>query len=236
MAQDSVRVRRSEDRGVTTLDWLDSQHSFSFGGYHDPTQMGFRSLRVINEDRVRPDKGFDTHPHANMEIISVVIEGSLEHRDNLGNGSVINVGDVQRMSAGTGIMHSEFNPSTTDDVHFLQIWIEPSRRGVTPGYEQKTFATVAPGEGLQLVGSSEGKNGSLKIHSDIALYRAMTDAGESLGHSVEASHHVWLQVIAGSVSVGEVALNAGDGAAISEMKRVSLKANAPSDFLLFDLW
>ncbi len=235
MTQKRVVVRRSEDRGTTSLDWLDSRHTFSFGGYHDPKHAGFRALRVINDDRVRPGGGFGTHPHADMEIVSIVVEGSLEHRDNLGNGSVILPGEVQRMSAGRGIMHSEFNPSDSDVVRFLQIWIDPSRRGLAPSYEQRAFPLVRPGEGLRLVASPDGMSESLKLHQDTRIYRAIADEGESFGHSVEASRHVWLQVISGSFTIDSVTLNAGDGASISDAKRISLKAHAASDLLLFDL-
>lgn len=235
MTQQRVRVRRSEDRGTTSLDWLDSRHTFSFGGYHDPAQMGFQSLRVINEDRVRPSGGFGTHPHDNMEIISVVVEGALEHRDSLGNGSTITPGEIQRMSAGNGIMHSEFNPSADEIVHFLQIWIEPNRRGIAPSYEQRAFPSVEPGEGLRLVVSPDGAGDSLSINQDVRIYRAMADTGESFGHSVDPSRHVWLQMICGTVSVGDVSLNSGDGASLSGTKRVSIKAHQSTDLLLFDL-
>ncbi len=235
MTQKRVVVRRSEDRGTTSLDWLDSRHTFSFGGYHDPANVGFRALRVINEDRVRPSAGFGTHPHSDMEIITVVIEGSLEHRDNLGNGSVILPGEVQLMSAGRGIMHSELNPSDKDVVRFLQIWIEPDRRGLAPSYEQRAFPLVQVGEGLRLVASPDGTSESLALHQDARIYRAIASAGESFGQTVRASHHAWIQVINGSLALDDVVLNAGDGASISDAKRISLKAHAASDLLLFDL-
>jgi redox-sensitive bicupin YhaK (pirin superfamily) len=197
--------------------------------------MGFRSLRVINDDIVQPDKGFGTHPHRDMEIISIVVDGALEHRDSTGSGSVITPGEVQRMSAGTGIMHSEQNSSTLEEVHFLQIWITPGQLGLEPGYEQKAFPQVAPGNGLQLIGSRDGSADSLTIHQDVLLYRAKAVAGEQLFAGFEPGRSVWLQMIDGSVLLGDSLLNTGDGAAIKGVEELSMTVKSDSDLLVFDL-
>jgi quercetin 2,3-dioxygenase len=230
-----IRVRRSEDRGHAQHGWLDSHHTFSFADYHDPAQMGFRTLRVINEDRVAPAEGFPTHAHRDMEILSYVLEGGLEHKDSLGTGSVIRPGDVQRMSAGTGVAHSEFNASPSEPVHFLQIWILPERRGLTPGYEQKHFGEESRKGQLRLIASPDGEAGSVSIHQDVRLYSALLAPGQSVRHALAPGRHGWVQVARGAVRLGEQTLRAGDGAAISEEQAISLTADAPSEVLLFDL-
>lgn len=230
-----IRIRKATERGHADHGWLDTRHTFSFADYYDPQQMGFRALRVINEDRVQPGMGFPTHPHRDMEIISYVLEGSLEHRDSMGNGSVIRPGEVQRMSAGTGITHSEFNHSRNEVVHFLQIWILPSTHGVTPGYEQKEF----PGDGkrgvLRLVASPDGRNGSVTIHQDAYLYAALLESGEEVVYPLPAGRHAWLQVARGRVQVNDMVLEQGDGAAVSTETRVTVSGLEPSEILLFDL-
>ncbi len=228
-------IRRADDRGRANFGWLDSRHSFSFGTYHDPDFMGFGPLRVINEDRVQPGRGFDTHGHRDMEIISYVLEGALEHRDNLGNGSIIRPGEIQRMSAGTGIMHSEYNHSTVDPVHFLQIWIEPNRRGLAPGYEQRPIPAPGQSDGLRLIASSDGRDGSVTIHQDVALYTALLDPGQHAAHDMAPGRRAWIQLTQGSVNLGEAILTSGDGAALTADETIAVTANAPSELLLFDL-
>jgi redox-sensitive bicupin YhaK (pirin superfamily) len=224
-------------RGAAKMGWLDSKHSFSFGSYHDPKQMGFRSLRVINEDRVVPGAGFPRHAHADMEIISYVLEGSLEHQDSIGTGSVIRPGELQRMSAGTGIEHSEYNASQTEPVHFLQIWIVPEKRGIAPSYEQKALPAVAEGETrLDLIGSRDGRDGSVTIHQDVSLYRATLAADGSLEVPIAPGRHAWVQVVRGIALLedgGE--MREGDGLAASE--RPSLRFHSPTgaELLIFDL-
>ena len=230
-----IRVRRSEDRGHAQHGWLDSHHTFSFADYVDPSQMGFRALRVINEDRVAPGEGFPTHAHRDMEILSYVLEGGLQHKDSLGTGSVIRPGDVQRMSAGTGVAHSEFNASRTEPVHFLQIWILPERRGIAPGYEQKHFPEDGRKGQLRLIASPTGEAGSVSIHQDVRLYSALLGPGESVTHALAPGRHAWVQVARGALKLGEQRLSAGDGAAISDERAVTLTADVPSEVLLFDL-
>jgi quercetin 2,3-dioxygenase len=235
----TLTIRRADDRGRANFGWLDSRHTFSFGQYHDPKHMGFGSLRVINDDRVAGGGGFPTHPHADMEIISIVLDGALEHRDSLGTGSVIRPGDVQRMSAGTGIRHSEFNASKTDPVHFLQIWIMPAEPGIAPGYEQKTFADADKRGRLRLIGSAEGRDGSVTIHNDVALYGSLLAAGDKVAHTVKPGRKVWLQLASGSIVVNGEALTAGDGAAVTAAGSLDIAgaptAMAPANILLFDL-
>jgi redox-sensitive bicupin YhaK (pirin superfamily) len=230
-----MQIRRSTERGGADFGWLNSKHTFSFGDYHDPNFMGFATLRVINEDRVQPGKGFPTHAHSDMEIISYVLDGSLEHRDSLGNGSVIRPGDVQRMSAGTGIRHSEFNPDVGKLVHFLQIWIIPERDGMAPGYEQKHFSVEERSGGLRLVGSHDGRAGSVTIHQDVDLYAALLTRGQRVSHAVIAPRRIWLQVARGEVSIAGQRLGAGDGVAISDAGTVSIEALANAEVLLFDM-
>lgn len=236
MGTAGLQIRAAAERGVADLGWLWSRHSFSFGDYYDPRHMGFRSLRVINDDRVQPGQGFGTHPHRDMEIISVVVEGALEHRDSLGTGSVIRPGEVQRMSAGTGIRHSEFNPSPERAVRFLQIWIEPERRGLEPSYEQRAFPTGERPDAWVLVTSRDGRDGSLTVHQDVAMYRAAVSVGGTLSHRLEPGRHAWIQVISGNLEIGGQRLEEGDGAAVSEAGEVTLTGgDGPSDVLLFDL-
>jgi quercetin 2,3-dioxygenase len=191
-----IRVRRSEDRGHADHGWLVSHHTFSFSSYQDPAHMGFRALRVLNDDRVVPGQGFGTHPHSDFEIISYVVEGALEHQDSMGNGSVIQAGDVQRMTAGTGVTHSEFNHSKTESVRFLQIWVVPERRGLTPGYEQRRFGDDDKRDRLRLVVSPEGKDGSLRLHQDVSLYASLLGAGKRVRHELNPGRHGWIQVMA----------------------------------------
>ena len=230
-----VRIRKANERGHADHGWLNTYHTFSFAGYHDPKQMGFRSLRVINEDRVQPGMGFPTHPHRDMEIISFVLEGALEHRDSMGNGSIIRPGEVQRMSAGTGITHSEFNHSKSDLVHFLQIWILPGQEGLSPGYEQKFFPDEEKRKTLRLIASPDGRDGSVTIHQDANLYAALLEAGEEIVHTVPEGRQVWLQVALGTVSVNGHILEQGDGAAVSEEHQVVVAGQEKAELLLFDL-
>ncbi len=228
-------IRKSEERGTANFGWLDSKHSFSFGGYYDPRHMGFGPLRVINEDRVAPGGGFPTHPHRDMEIISYVVEGGLAHRDSTGTSSVIRPGDVQRMSAGTGVRHSEYNASETEPVHFLQIWIIPEKQGLRPSYEQKTFSAEEKRGKLRLVGSRDGREGSVTIHQDVDLYATRLEAGESVSHRMSAGRGAWVQVVDGELTVNGEALKAGDGVAISGTDDVRLEARAATEALLFDM-
>ncbi|HKN28579.1 MAG TPA: pirin family protein [Roseiarcus sp.] len=228
-------IRKSEERGTANFGWLDSKHSFSFGGYYDPRHMGFGPLRVINEDRVAPGGGFPTHPHRDMEIISYVVEGGLAHRDSTGTSSVIRPGDVQRMSAGTGGRHSEYNASETEPVHFLQIWIIPEKQGLRPSYEQKTFSAEEKRGKLRLVGSRDGREGSVTIHQDVDLYATRLEAGENVSHRMSAGRGAWVQVVDGELTVNGEALKAGDGVAISGTDDVRLEARAATEALLFDM-
>jgi len=230
-----ITVRKAAERGAADLGWLDSRHSFSFGSYYDPRHMGYGSLRVINEDRVQPGQGFGTHGHHDMEIISYVIDGALEHRDSMGNGSVIRPGDVQRMSAGTGVEHSEYNHSGSELVHFLQIWILPERQGLPPGYEQKHFAADERHNRLRLVASRDGRDGSLTVHQEADLYASVLDDGHSVGHELAPGRRAWIQVVRGSLNVNGTQLAGGDGAAIAGTSRLSLAAAAETEFLLFDM-
>lgn len=229
-----ITIREAEQRGLARLNWLHSQHTFSFGDYYDPQQMGFRALRVINEDRVAPGAGFGTHPHRDMEILSYVLEGAMEHRDSTGNGSVIRPGEVQLMAAGTGIQHSEYNASDRDPLHFLQIWITPRRLGLRPVYQQQRFA-LDSGRPL-LLASPDGRQGSLVINQDVAVYAARLDQTESFTHLLEPERHAWLQVARGQVTLNGTTLEAGDGAAISDQRRVTVNAEEDlAEVLLFDL-
>jgi len=230
-----ITTRKSADRGRTKIDWLDSRHTFSFGDYYDKSNMGFRTLRVINEDRVRPGAGFPTHPHRDMEIITYILEGALEHKDSLGTGSVIRPGEAQRMSAGTGITHSEFNHSKTDPVHFLQIWIMPASAGIAPGYEQKTIDDAKAHTGFAPVGSPEGRDQSVKIHQDATLSVAKLERGQTVATNLKKGRHGWIQVARGAVTANGTALAEGDGASISDEEKVTIVANAPAEVLFFDL-
>ena len=227
-------LRRSADRGYADHGWLKSFHTFSFAGYSDPRHMGFEALRVINEDRVAPGGGFGRHGHRDMEILSYVLGGALQHSDSMGTGSVIRPGEVQRMSAGTGVMHAEHNASKTDPVHFLQIWIIPDRVGHTPGYEQKAFADAEKRGRLRLVASGDGREGSVTIHQDAGLYAALIDGSEQATHTLAAGRAAWVQVVRGSLTVNGEQLSAGDAAAIRGGS-VTLEQGAAAEVLLFDL-
>jgi len=231
----ALTVRKSEARGKANFGWLDSRHSFSFGHFHDPAHMGFGPLRVINEDRVAPGGGFPTHPHSNMEILSYVLEGALEHKDSMGTGAVIRPGDVQRMTAGSGVRHSEFNASKTNPVHFLQIWVIPEKEGLTPSYEQKTFSAEEKRSRLRLVGSRDGREGSVTIHQNVDLYATVLKAGESVTHDIEAGRSAWVQVARGAVALNGTALKTGDGAAIRDVSTLTLKGTDDAEVLLFDI-
>jgi quercetin 2,3-dioxygenase len=231
-----LTIRKATERGVSKFSWLDSKHSFSFGAYRDPHQMGFSDLRVINEDRVLPGAGFGAHSHRDMEIISYVLSGELAHQDSMGNGSLIRPGDVQRMSAGTGVTHSEMNPSAESPVHFLQIWILPETAGLKPGYEQKHFDLAEGQDQWRLIGSRDGREQSVTIHQDVSLYRATLNAGSQLSYDLAADRRAWLQVTQGALIANEVELVAGDGAAIADIPLLSLKGiEAGTEVLLFDL-
>ena len=229
-----ITIRKSSDRGHTKIDWLDSKHSFSFGEYRDFNYNNFGPLRVINEDIVAKGAGFETHGHRDMEIITYVLNGQLAHKDSLGNGTVINAGDVQRMSAGTGIRHSEFNHSKDQPVHFLQIWIYPEQDNLPPSYEQKPFADVKPGQ-LRLVASKDGRDGSVKVHQDTGIYIGKLIDGQSIEHSLPEKRKAWLQVARGQVNVNGVTLSQGDGAAIVDEKNIRLSSIDTSEVMLFDL-
>ena len=231
----ALTLRLAEERGTANFGWLDSKHSFSFGHYFDANHLGFGPLRVINEDRVAPGGGFPTHPHANMEIISYVLEGALEHKDSIGTGSVIRPGDVQRMTAGTGIRHSEYNASNREPVHFLQIWIVPEEEDLQPSYEQKAFADDEKRGKLRLIGSRDGRDGSITIHRDVDLYVTLLSNRETVGHELVEGRGAWLQVARGAVTVNGEALKAGDGLSIAEAGSISITGSSEAEVLLFDL-
>jgi redox-sensitive bicupin YhaK (pirin superfamily) len=230
-----ITIRRSSERGGGDYGWLKTRHTFSFNDYSDPKWMGFRSLRVINEDWVAPSGGFPTHPHRDMEIITYVLSGKLEHKDSLGTGSVILPGDGQRMSAGRGIRHSEANPSSTESVHLLQIWIFPDKQGHEPGYEQKSFAEAEKRGTFRLIASSDGTQGSVKINQDAKLFVTLLAPGEEVRQSIGPKRHVWLQVAKGEIELNGQQLRQGDGAALSEEKQLTIKAMEDAEVLLFDL-
>jgi redox-sensitive bicupin YhaK (pirin superfamily) len=229
-----ITVRRSHERGRARLGWLDTRYSFSFADYHDPRFMGFRALRVLNEDRVAPGKGFPEHGHRDMEILTWVLSGELEHRDSLGNGSRIRPGELQRMSAGTGVKHSEFNPSA-EPLHLLQIWILPERDGLAPGYEQRAFPAAERQGALRAIASPDGRDGSLRVHQDVVVYAPRLRAGEELEHELAPSRHAWVQVAAGSVELDGRRLEQGDGAAVSGESALRLVGLEDAELLLFDL-
>lgn len=231
-----IALRPAKERGFADHGWLRSFHTFSFADYLDPAHMGFRALRVINEDRVAPGKGFGTHGHRDMEIVSYVIEGALEHRDSMGTGSVIRPGDVQRMSAGTGVTHSEMNGSGTEGVHFLQIWIIPERGGIAPGYEQKMFSEEEKRGRLRLVASPNGADGSITIHSDQKIYAGILDGGASAALDLAKDRHAWIHVVKGTVRVNGKDAGAGDGVALSDEARVTVEGTGSGgEVLVFDL-
>lgn len=232
---ETIRVRRANERGHAQYDWLDTWHTFSFDTYYDPAHMGFSALRVINEDRVQPGQGFGMHGHRDMEIVTYVLEGALEHRDSLGTGSVLNPGEFQHMSAGTGIRHSEFNPSSTEPVHLYQIWLLPNRKGITPSYEQKAFSEAERRGRLRLVASPDSQDGSLLIHQDARVYLSALDAGQEVTHELQPGRHTWLQVLRGSVDLNGQWLETSDGAAVSGETRLVIGASQPAEVMLFDL-
>ncbi len=231
-----LAIRKATDRGISNFGWLDSRHTFSFGSYMDPRNMGFSDLRVINEDHVAPGAGFGTHGHRDMEIISYVIEGELAHKDSMGTGSVIRPGDVQRMSAGTGVTHSEMNASAENPVHFLQIWILPESKGLKPGYEQKHFAFETRQDQWKLVGSRDGRENSVTIHQDVSLYAATLSQGARISYDLAADRKAWLQVVEGSVQLDGQTLLAGDGLAFADLESLSIiGSESEAEVLLFDL-
>jgi redox-sensitive bicupin YhaK (pirin superfamily) len=233
---DMITLRPANERGAANFGWLDSRHTFSFGNYYDPSHMGFSTLRVINEDKILPAQGFGTHGHRDMEIITYVLDGALEHKDSIGNGSVIRPGDVQRMSAGTGIAHSEFNASKTDPVHLLQIWILPDQKGLAPSYEQTHFSEGDRHGTLRLIGSRDGRDGSVTIHQDVNLYAGRLSLGDMVKHSIDEGRSVWVQVARGVVELNGHALAAGDGAAIAQESSLALLGTSDdAEVLVFDL-
>ncbi len=230
-----IRIRKSDERGLADHGWLNSRHTFSFGHYHDRAHMGFGPLRVINEDRVQPGAGFSTHGHSDMEIISYVLDGALAHKDSIGTGSVIRPGEVQRMSAGTGIRHSEYNHSATEGVHFLQIWIIPERTGIEPSYEQKRFDAIAEGGRLALVGSRDGRDGSVTIHQDVNLYAGRFNGEQTASVPIEEGRLVWVHVVRGAITVNGHPLGTGDAAALSAEMAVELSDGEQAEVLVFDM-
>jgi redox-sensitive bicupin YhaK (pirin superfamily) len=230
-----IHIRKAADRGHADHGWLDTYHTFSFADYYDPAQMGFRALRVINEDRVQPGQGFGMHGHRDMEIVTYVLEGALEHKDSLGNGSVLRPGEFQRMSAGTGVRHSEFNPSASEWVHLYQIWLLPARPGGPPSYEQKPFPDDEKRGVLRLVASPDGADSSLTIQQDASIYLATLAAGQSVEHALDGGRHAWFQVLRGRVTLNAQPLETSDGAAISDEPRLTIAADEPSEVMLFDL-
>ncbi|HZI74438.1 MAG TPA: pirin family protein [Gemmatimonadales bacterium] len=230
-----IQVRKAAERGHFDHGWLDTYHTFSFGDYSDPARMGFRSLRVINDDRVAPGQGFGMHGHRDMEIVTYVLDGALAHKDSMGNGSILRAGELQRMTAGTGVRHSEFNPSDTEWVHLYQIWLLPQRQGLKPSYEQLAVGEDPRRNGFRLVASPEGTDGALTIHQDARLYLASLSPGEGVPHEIEPGRAAWLQVLRGSVNVLGHDLAAGDGVAVTDENAISIQATVPSEVLLFDL-
>jgi quercetin 2,3-dioxygenase len=230
-----IILRPSNQRGGADHGWLKTRHTFSFNTYHDPKHVHFRALRVINEDWVAPGTGFGTHPHNDMEIITYVLSGALEHKDSLGTGSIIRPGDGQRMSAGTGILHSEHNPSKTEPVHLLQIWIMPDKKGLTPSYEQKAFPAEEKQGRLRVIASPDGKDGAVTIHQDASLYVSLLKPGEQVEHTLASGRSAWLQVARGSVELNGEKLSQGDGAAVSNESKLTIKGTEDAEILLFDL-
>jgi redox-sensitive bicupin YhaK (pirin superfamily) len=230
-----LEVRKSEERGHAHHGWLDSYHSFSFADYYDPDHVAFGALRVINEDRVQPGRGFGTHGHRDMEIVSYVLSGALEHKDNLGTGSVIRPGDVQRMSAGTGVLHSEFNPSATEATHFLQIWILPKFTGMQPGYEQKHFSGEQKRGRLALIASADGRDGSVTVHQDVSVYAGLFDGDETTAFEMAAGRRVYVHVARGAVTVNGNQLNAGDALKMTDRRRLTIEKGRQAEVLVFDL-
>jgi hypothetical protein len=230
-----IQLRRAAERGHFDHGWLDTYHTFSFGDYYDPAHLGFRSLRVINDDRVQPGQGFGKHGHRDMEIVTYVLEGTLQHKDSLGNGSIIRAGELQRMTAGTGVRHSEFNPSDNEAVHLYQIWLLPERKGLKPSYQELALDEAQKRGRFRLVASPDGADGSMTIHQDARLYLASLLPSEGVAHEIERGRAAWLQVLRGSVNVLANELSAGDGAAVTDESAISVQAAVPSEVLLFDL-
>jgi redox-sensitive bicupin YhaK (pirin superfamily) len=230
-----IKLRRAWERGHFDHGWLNTYHTFSFAGYYDPAYMGFRALRVINQDIVQPKEGFPTHPHRDMEIVTYVLEGALEHKDSMGNGGVIRPGEVQRMSAGTGLTHSEYNHSGSEPVHFLQVWIQPDESGFAPSYDQKAFAADKLRGRLRLVASRTGREGSVSYQTDTDLYATLLASGETVTHPLRPGRHAWLHVARGAVQMNGLELAAGDGAAVSGEPVLTLAATDHAELLLFDL-
>ena len=230
-----IAVRPANERGAVNMGWLDARHSFSFGSYYDPDHMGFGPLRVINEDRIEPAQGFGMHGHKDMEIVTYMIDGALAHKDSMGNGSVIREGEVQRMTAGTGVMHSEFNDSDKARAHLLQIWILPETEGLEPGYEEKAFSRDDKLNSLRLIASRDARDGSMMIHRDVDLYASVTEAGQSLMHELAAGRSAWIQVVNGALTVNGQSLVEGDGAAIVEVTSLEISTAEGAEFLLFDI-
>ena len=229
-----IEIRKSEERGHASHGWLETYHTFSFASYFDPEHTKFRALRVINEDWIKGGMGFGTYPHENMEIVTYVIDGELEHRDSMGNGSVIRPGELQRMTAGTGITHSEFNPSDRD-THLLQIWIYPEKSGLPPSYEQRAFPALQESNSLILLASRNGLKGTWTFHQDVEIFGGRLDAGRHIDYPIPTKRHLWLQLIRGHLDINGVTLNAGDGAAVSHEKNVTLTSCDHTEFLLFNL-
>ena len=230
-----ITIRHAEERGSVNLGWLESKHTFSFGHFVDPDYMNFGPLRVINEDRIQPGEGFPTHGHENMEILSYVLEGALEHKDSIGTGSVIRPGEVQRMSAGTGIRHSEYNPSSDDGAHFLQIWVIPNRQDIDPGYEQKMFEPAGRRGDLTLVAAPDGRDGALTIHQDVDLYSAVLEEGDSVSLALRDGRRAWVQMARGTAQLNGEQLHPGDGAALTDEAAVELTATSGAEVLVFDM-
>ena len=230
-----LQIRHSEERGAANHGWLNSHHSFSFGSYHDPKHMGFGPLLVINEDRVTPGQGFGTHGHRDMEIISYVLDGALEHKDSMGTGSVLHYGDVQRMSAGNGVRHSEFNHSATDGLHFLQIWIQPNVADIAPSYEEKHYTPDSKRGKLRLIASGDGRQGSVLIHQDAAIYASILQEGEQLEHALAEGRNAYVHLIRGSLVVNGVPLKTGDALKLTQEAAVTITQPEDAEFLLFDL-
>jgi len=232
-----IEIRKAQDRGHSHIDWLDSYHSFSFGEYYDPDHIQFGYLRVINEDRIKPSMGFGTHPHRDMEIITVMLEGALAHKDSMGNGSVIKKGDIQKMTAGSGIMHSEFNNSDSVEAHLLQIWITPNRMGLTPGYEQISIDDLDNTDEIKLIASGKVNkgNGIININQDIELFLGRLDKNRKVEFSTENSNKIWVQLISGQMSINGKELSAGDGAAINKTAILNFESKEKSEFLIFEM-
>ncbi len=230
-----IRIRRSTERGHLNHGWLDTYHTFSFGDYYDPAHVQFRSLRVMNEDRIAPGEGFGTHPHRDMEIVTYVLEGALEHRDSMGHGEVLRPGEFQRMSAGTGITHSEFNPSATESTHLYQIWIFPEQKGITPSYEQRAFPDNELRDQLRLVASPKTENGSLLIQQDARIFLSRLSLNRELTHEISPGRHAWLQVLRGAATLNGQEMFFGDGAAVSDERSLAIQATEPAELMLFDL-